>query len=918
MSHTPSEVGRLYERFLAQFLNGGAVPFDGWVLDYEQYRDELQQLEDTRRAASAQVDDLFPGHIPPNADSLFRPGHGKFEVPPANFPKQLKPGMILGDFKLLSVIGSGGMGCVWEAEETKLKRRVALKVILPGFQIDSKIDLLEREARAGARLSHEGLVRVYGHGETDGVHWINQELVQGGWTLRDFIDEMNSVQDLPEDYYRRVTTLGVQLARALGAAHDEGILHRDIKPQNILIGPKDQPKVTDFGLARILDESAIGETGRMLGTVLYMSPEQAEGRNSAIDQRSDLFSLGIVLYELLALQRPFDGDTQAQVLLKVRKEEPESLNRRRSRLPMDLALVVHKALEKKPEDRYQSMGELGDDLQRHLDHWPVQAKAPGPLRKARKWARRNPAPTAAGAVGVVALVALSGMLYKYLEKNEALTNQTVIVSQRTEDLRSSYVDLEQSNARVVEERNRLQKVVEFNQGFFERLEPSIFGRNIQLDLEHQLVERLTRGGSQESEVLAALAEMRELHVPINFSDVGVHALRDEVLAPALRVASLEFVADPNTQARLQDSVARAYERLGLMTDARDVRHSIMEVLRSSLGEDAEGTIRAISLMDISLSYLKERELQKHYLDEALEKSLRVLGPDSPTYLQCLHNLGQYLFDVGQFDQSEEVLTAAVSSRVRVLGPMDAQTLVSKDSLAWTLMSLGSNQKAKAIFQDVLEVQKELVGDHGLGTLLSMQNLARANQSLFQLEEALALQHRVLLEMRAQFGNEHPHTIYSITLLASILFFDGDFTASIDLQREAVFGLRKTLGATNPTFHKLLSDIADLFNLWGQDEEATAHYAELVTGLSQSLGREHDQSQEARLKHAGSLVKRGHLGEALAILKLAQGLALENLGTESDLRERIRADLVDCYERLLVEGPNEDYSRALEALLEADK
>jgi serine/threonine-protein kinase len=165
----------------------------------------------------------------------------------------------------------------------------------PDILSERALGLFAREARAGGRLTHPGIVQVHASGETDGVHWISQELVEGGWTLRDFIDDMRRAEVLPKGYYTKVAEFVAQLADALQAAHDAGVIHRDIKPQNVLIGPDDRPRVTDFGLARVADDLDLSQTGDVLGTYYYMSPEQLRGERSKLDHRSDVFGLGIVL-----------------------------------------------------------------------------------------------------------------------------------------------------------------------------------------------------------------------------------------------------------------------------------------------------------------------------------------------------------------------------------------------------------------------------------------------------------------------------------------------------------------------------------------------------------------------------------------------------------------------------------------------
>jgi serine/threonine protein kinase/formylglycine-generating enzyme required for sulfatase activity len=333
----------------------------------------------------------------------------------------------VGDFRLVGRIGRGGQGEVWEAEQLSLRRRVALKLVLPDRINEMTLALLAREARAGGRLAHPGIVAVHGYGEDDGKSWIAQELVEGSWTLRDFIDEARDSEELHPGYYRSVAIFLVELAEALQAAHGAGVIHRDVKPQNVLVTPDDHPKLTDFGLARITDESAISMTGDFAGTWLYMSPEQVTASRIEVDHRTDIFSLGIVMYEMLALQRPFDGDTTHQIAENIVMRDPPDLRKIRSRVPRDLAIICGKALEKSRDARIQTMEELAADLRRYLTNVPILAKPPKWNERAAKWVVRNPTVSAVGAVLTIAITLVSGMGIQLANSNALLKDRTIEV-----------------------------------------------------------------------------------------------------------------------------------------------------------------------------------------------------------------------------------------------------------------------------------------------------------------------------------------------------------------------------------------------------------------------------------------------------------------------------------------------------------
>ena len=241
---------------------------------------------------------------------------------------------IMGDFRLIREIGRGGMGTVYEAEQISLKRRVALKVLPPHLSISTDaVNRFRREAAAGGRQSHPGIVAIHAVGELEGVHFISQELVGEGVSLHDRLEELSKTGKQPLGYFREVAKLGSELADAFEHAHSTGVIHRDIKPSNILLTEQGHPKVTDFGLAKIEDALALSRTGDFSGTPYYMSPEQAMSKRMGIDKRSDIFSLGVTLYEMLTLKRPFEGSSSQEILKKIMLFDPVPPHKANPKVP---------------------------------------------------------------------------------------------------------------------------------------------------------------------------------------------------------------------------------------------------------------------------------------------------------------------------------------------------------------------------------------------------------------------------------------------------------------------------------------------------------------------------------------------------------------------------------------------------------
>ena len=272
----------------------------------------------------------------------------------------LSQGDFLGRYEILGPIGAGGMGEVWRARDTELDRDVAVKVLPEAFTSDeNRLERFQREAKALAALSHPNLLEIYDVGSTDGVHYAVTELLEGD-TLRKRI----SVSGLP---WKKVTEIGAAVADGLAAAHGRGIVHRDLKPENLFVTADGRVKILDFGLASLHEKSApeaetatLTKVGTVMGTPGYMSPEQVKGEQA--DSRSDIFSLGCVLYEMASGQRAFGGDTGVEVIAAILKEEPPQLSSSGAAVPVDLERAVHRCLEKRPEARFQSAADLAYSL----------------------------------------------------------------------------------------------------------------------------------------------------------------------------------------------------------------------------------------------------------------------------------------------------------------------------------------------------------------------------------------------------------------------------------------------------------------------------------------------------------------------------------------------------------------------------
>jgi serine/threonine protein kinase len=452
-------LGEVILEYVDALQAGRELDRDGFLRAHPEFRRELEAFF----AGHDQVERLaaplrgVTGDSPDDKALMRGPGSGRGR------PAGVEPRAVgaatpalgqLGEFRLLREVGRGGMGVVYEAEQISLQRRVALKVLPFAAAIDARrLQRFKNEALAAAHLRHENIVPVHAVGADLGVHYYAMQFIEGQ-SLAALIGELRRLTggaELPQDppprpgpvaetagtctasgtpeawaggesnlaaasisrdlssgsrrYFDWLARLGRQAAEALEHAHQMGIVHRDIKPANLLLDPRGQLWVTDFGLAQVNGDAGLTMTGELLGTLRYASPEQTRARSGLVDHRTDIYSLGATLYELLTLRPLFEGRDRNELLRQIADEEPRPPRSIRPSVPEELETVVLKALAKEPSERYATAQEMAADLQRFLENRPILARRPTAAERLRKWARRHPSVVVACAVVLLLLCA---------------------------------------------------------------------------------------------------------------------------------------------------------------------------------------------------------------------------------------------------------------------------------------------------------------------------------------------------------------------------------------------------------------------------------------------------------------------------------------------------------------------------------
>lgn len=352
----------------------------------------------------------------------------------------------LGDFRLLREIGRGGMGIVYEAEQIALQRRVALKVLPSAVTLDERrLQRFKIEAQAAAQLNHPNIVPVYAIGCEHGLHYYAMQLIDGK-TLSAILEEESGgakakaasseldttvveTRRVPHraDYFRRIGEIGAQAANALDHAHQAGIIHRDIKPSNLLLDANGKVWIADFGLAHCQSEATLTLSGDLIGTLRYMSPEQARGGRTPLDPRADVYSLGATLYELLTLRPAVDGHDREEILSKIANEEPIAPRRHNKAIPRELEIIVQTALAKAPQERYATAQDFADDLRRFLEDRPLRARPPSIGQRLRKWGKRHRSLTATVGVLLICFLLLAGGFLAWLQQRRTVAVRAATV-----------------------------------------------------------------------------------------------------------------------------------------------------------------------------------------------------------------------------------------------------------------------------------------------------------------------------------------------------------------------------------------------------------------------------------------------------------------------------------------------------------
>ena len=785
----------------------------------------------------------------------------------------------LGDFRLLRLIGQGGMGSVYLAEQDNPSRKVALKLMRLGGDDAESAQRFCREGATLARLDHPGIAKVYAAGVAEttlgNLPYFAMELVDG-------VSLLEHANSRGLDTPARLRLM-VAICSAVQHAHQRGVVHRDLKPANILVDADGQPRVLDFGIARLVDEAEDGtrltQIGELVGTLPYMSPEQLTGDSAAVDTRADVYALGVVLYELLSgrLPREFEPNTSlAQAITRTVHLRQVPLARANPACKGELDIITMKALAEEPAQRYGSVSELGADIERYLRDEPILARAPGAWYVARKFARRHRALVAATTIGVLALLGSTAFAlnaaWKEREARQSAERSAAVsasVRQFMDDMflaamPESALGREVSVREVVDQASLLLQhspprdpmvaaesaislaSVNLALGRFEQAQllvdqarRSLDGLGAEastaridaaiLDIKvrnargsDDKVERSARDLAAEMDRNQGGGDPRVFEAGNLLGEILMRQSKfPEAIEQFRRVLAApieQLPADHPARETALSNMAVALRGSGDLKGAAQALTALEKDLSARHGADHPSTLSVVNNLAIVEQNAGDAERALALYDRAYEGRSRVLGPDHPDTLNVLQNRATLLIQAGKAAEAEPQLQQLLATLKQTRQPDHPAVLVAMNSLAYALEDLGRLDQAEQIYRDTLAIQIEAKSAHSetFGTRNNLAMLLMRKGDLAGAEREFI---QVIGLASENLGAEHPYVMIFSNNYGECLTLMHRYADAEPLLLRTQAALSKLMGADNPRVLKARARLADLYDRMRRPESA---------------------------------------------------------------------------------------------------
>jgi serine/threonine protein kinase/Tfp pilus assembly protein PilF len=814
-------------------------------------------------------------------------------------PISEKPGSMIGPYKLKEQIGEGGFGLVFVAEQMEpVKRKVALKVIKPGMDTREVMARFTAERQALALMDHPNIARVLDAGATDsGRPYFVMELVRG-IPITEYCDQN---QLSPRDRL----DLFVTVCQAVQHAHQKGIIHRDIKPSNVLVTSHDgKPvaKVIDFGVAKAISQQLTAHSvytnfAQMIGTPLYMSPEQAEMSGLDIDTRSDIYSLGVLLYELLTGSTPLEKKKFAkaaydEIRRLIREEEPQKPSTRLSTsdsiasiaaqrhmepaklsklMRGDLDWITMKALEKDRTRRYETANGLARDIQRYLSDEPVEACPPSATYRLKKFAKKNRAALTTAAT--IALLLVGGIAVSAWQAVRARNAERVAQDAAIAEKQAN----EQSQKRLTQ----IEKGNEIITSIFADLDIRKVKHGTE-PLEALLAQRLAKAAEQlEGEAIGDPLVVAGLQTRLGESLFNLGHAKDAI--PLLTKASETRTAKlgpehPDTLTSM-GSLGVSYLADGKLDLALPLLEETFKIRKAKLGADHVDTLTSMGNLASGYQAAAKYDLALPLEEETFKLKKAKLGVDHPDTLNSMHNLAIVYDSIGKLDLAMPLLEESLKLRKAKLGADHPDTLFAMTALASVYQSAFKPDLALPLFDEALKLMKTKLGTDHPDTLRTMHLLAGAYEAISKLDLAVPLLEECLKLRKARLGPDHPDTIESMTLLARFYSAAGKLDLALPLIEETFAKQKAKFGPDHPATLVSMNILAECYRNAGKLELALPLWEESLKHSRAKLGADHPATLMCMNNMAMAYQAIGKLDLALPLFEETLKLSKAKMGAD---------------------------------------